>query len=325
VSSSKWRVTNGGLAGLLSVAALCSTSSPANASERALLTRAPALSTPNIVHNGTFHLPDEGKDAIEYFDPPSIYKANNDPVKTIPGWTVGLVGAETTGGVGVNLDYLQPPAGLNQNAILGYGTPGSLTQTVKTVAGATYYLSWEGASEPNGGAAKVMQVLWDGHVVDAPIYKFISPASENPAWKQQHVVVTASSTSSTLEFADATNPVTEYFSMVGNVSLSGDAKLYLPPTAKVAPTGTVLAIVRTATGGALDDPSLTVQLYGTYKETSYAPAVNQLMAQGSVLNGQVILKLHLLANLAGKTIPAYANLTGPGFAPVTDHLTIKVT
>jgi len=290
VSSSKRRVTEGGLAALLSVAALCNASSPANASQGTLLTRVAALSTPNIVHNGTFHLPNEGRDAIEYFDPPSIYKANNDPVKTIPGWTVGLVGSETSGGVGLNLDYLTPPPGLMQNAILGYATPGSITQTVKTVPGATYFLSWEGASEPNGGATKVMQVLWDGHVVDAPIYKFVSPAGENPAWKLQHVVVTAASTSSTLEFADATSPVTEYFSMVGNVSLSGDAKLYLPPTATVAPTGTVLAIVRTATGGALDDPALTVQLYGTYKETSYAPAVNQLMAQGSVLNGQVILK-----------------------------------
>jgi hypothetical protein len=223
------------------------------------------------------------------------------------------------------LDYLTPPAGLSQNLILGYGSPGTISQTVKTVAGATYYLSWAGASEPNGGATKVMQVLWNGHVVDAPIYKMVTPSSENPAWKLQHLIVTAASSSSTLEFADATSPVTGYFAMVGNVSLSGDAKMYLPPTAKVTPTGTVLAIVRTATGGPLVDPALTVQLYGTYKETSYAPAVNQLMAQGPVLNGQVILKLHLLANLAGKTIPAYATLTGPGFAPVTDHLTIKVS
>lgn len=324
MSSSKRRLTKGGLVGLLSLAALCS-ASPANASQRTLLTRVTALSTPNVVHNGTFHLPNEGRDAIEYLYPPSVYKADDDPVKTIPGWTIGFVGSETTGGVGVNLDYLTPPAGLSQNLILGYGSPGTISQTVKTVAGATYYLSWAGASEPNGGATKVMQVLWNGHVVDAPIYKMVTPSSENPAWKLQHLIVTAASSSSTLEFADATSPVTGYFAMVGNVSLSGDAKMYLPPTAKVTPTGTVLAIVRTATGGPLVDPALTVQLYGTYKETSYAPAVNQLMAQGPVLNGQVILKLHLLANLAGKTIPAYATLTGPGFAPVTDHLTIKVS
>ncbi len=324
MSSSKSRVTKGGMAGVLAVAALCS-ASPANASQRASLARVGALSIPNLVHNGTFHLPNEGRDAIEYIYPPSIYKANDDPVKTIPGWTVGLVGTETSGGVGENLDYLTPPPGLTQNVILGYANPGAVTQTVKTVAGATYLLSWYGAGEPNGGAAKVLQVLWNSHVVDSPTYKAVTPPSETPAWKLQHLIVTAASSSSTLEFADATSPVTEYFSMVGDVSLSGDAKMYLPPTAKVAPTGTVLAIVRSATGGPLADPALTVQLYGTYKETSYAPAVNQLMAQGSVLNGQVILKLHLLANLAGKTIPAYATLTGPGFAPVTDHLTIKVS
>jgi hypothetical protein len=325
VSSSKWRVTKGGLAGLLSVAALCNASNPASASDRTLLTTVSALSTPNIVHNGTFALPNEGQDAVEYFNPPSVYEAVKDPVKSIPGWTIGFVGSETTGGVGINLDYLTPPAGLKQNAILGDGTPGSLTQTVKTVPGATYFLSWAGASEPNGGATKVMQVLWNGHVVDAPIYKFVLPSSENPAWKLQHVVVTAASTSSTLEFADATSPVTEYFSMVGNVSLSGDAKLYVPPTATVTPTGTVLAIVRTATGSPLVDPSMTVKLYGTYKETSYAPAVTQLLAEGSVLSGQVVLKLDLHAAMAGHTIPSYVTLTAPGFKPVTDHLTIKVS
>jgi hypothetical protein len=325
VSSSKWRVTKGGLAGLLGVAALCNAYNPASASDRASLNTVAALSVPNLVHNGTFHLPNEGRDAVEYFNPPSVYEANKEPVKSIPGWRVGFEGSATTGGVGINLDYLAPPAGLAQNAILGDASPGTITQTVKTVPGATYFLSWSGASEPNGGATKVMQVLWNGHVVDAPIYKFVSPSSENSVWKLQHVVVTAASASSTLEFADATSPVTGYFSMVGNVSLAGDAKLYVPPTATVAPTGTVLAIVRTATGSALVDPSLTVQLYGTYKETSYAPAVTQLMASGSVLNGQVVLKLHLLANLAGHTIPGYVTLTGPGFAPVTDHLTIKVS
>jgi hypothetical protein len=309
----------------LSVTALCGAYNPASASDRTLLTTVSAPNAPNIVHNGTFAVPNEGRDAIEYLYPPSIYKANNDPVKTIPGWTIGLVGSETSGGVGLNLDYLQPPTGLDQNAILGYGTPGSVTQTVKTVPGATYFLSWEGASEPYGGATKVMQVLWDSHVVDAPIYKAVTPASDYPAWKSQHVVVTAASTSSTLEFADATSPVTGYFSMLAEVALSGDAKLFVPPTAKIAPTGTVLAIVRTATGSPLVDPSLMVKLYGTYKETSYAPAVTQLLAEGPVLNGQVVLKLDLHAAMAGHTIPAYVTLAGPGFTAVTDHLTIKVS
>jgi hypothetical protein len=113
--------------------------------------------------------------------------------------------------------------------------------------------------------------------------------------------------------------------MVGNVSLSGDAKLYLPTTPTVAPTGKVLAVVRTATGAPLVDPSLMVKLYGTYKETLYAPPATQLMAEGSVRDGQVTLQLHLHAAMAAHTIPAYATLTGPGFTPVTDHLKIKVS
>ena len=86
-----------------------------------------------------------------------------------------------------------------------------------------------------------------------------------------------------------------------------------------------MAVVRTATGQPLVDPSLVVNLYGTYTETQYAPPVTQLMASGPVLNGQVTLQLHLHAAMAHHTIPAYATLSGPGFTPVTDHLKIKVS
>jgi len=325
VSTSKLRVTKVGLAGLLGAAAMWSASGPAGATERPSLSAVAVATAPNIIHNGTFALPNEGRDAIRYFYTPSVYKADKDPVQTIPGWVVGSASVATSGGVGENLDDLAPPPGSVQNAILRYNGPGTISQTVKTVAGSTYMLSWYGAGEPEGGATKVMHVVWDSKIVDAPIYKFVSPASENSVWKLQRVVVTAASTSSTVEFADATNPYEGYGSMVGDVSLSGDAKLYLPTTTTVAPTGKVLAIVRTATGQPLDDPTLVVKLYGTYKETSYAPPATQLMASGTVRDGQVTLQLHLHAAMAAHTIPAYATLSGPGFAPVTDHLKIKVS
>ena len=326
MSRSKWRVSKGGLAGLLGVAVLCCAYSPASATARALSTTVPATGTPNIIANGHFALPAEGRDAVQYFYTPSVYKADKDPVKTIPGWVVGSAAAATLGGVGDNLDSMTPPVGSAQNIILCYNGPGTISQTVKTVAGATYLLSWYGAAYPVPvKGTRVTQVVWDSKVVDAPVDKFAGSAGENPAWKLQHVVVTAASTRSTLEFADASNPPTSYCSMVGNVSLAGDAKLYLPAVTTVAPTGKVIAIVRTATGNPLVDPSLKVTLYGTYKETSYAPPATQLMAVGSVVNGQVVLKLHLHAAMAAHTIPAYATLTGPGFTPVTDHLKIKVS
>lgn len=87
----------------------------------------------------------------------------------------------------------------------------------------------------------------------------------------------------------------------------------------------MLAIVRTATGTPLTDPNLTVKMYGTWKETSYAPASTQLMASGTVANGQLTLHLHLRAAMTGHSIPAYVTMSGPQYIPVTEHLTIKVS
>jgi hypothetical protein len=188
-------------------------------------------------------------------------------------------------------------------------------------------LSWYGAGFPLDGKTppNTLDVLWDASVVAAPTYNGSFHTSSAPGWKLQHQVVTATSASSTVEFADATNPPSEYPSMVGEVSLSGVAKLYLPPTPTIAPTGNLLVVVRTATGAPLVDPSLVVNLYGTYTETQYAPPVTQLMASGPVLSGQVTLQLHLHAAMAHHSIPAYVTLSGPGFTPVTHSLTIKVS
>lgn len=323
--TSPLRVTKVGLAGLLGGALMCSAYAPASATERPLLATPAATSNPTILTNGGFALPDEGRDAITYLNPPSVYKAYKDPVKTIPGWVIGSASAASAGGVGVNLDYLQPPAGEAQNVILGYNGPGTISQAVKTVPGATYLLSWYGAGYPDKSATEVMHVLWGSKVVAAPSYFTGGHNNSAPGWRAGHVVVTAASTASTLEFTDATNPPLAYYAMVGEVSLSGDATLYLPTTATVAPTGKILAVVRTATGQPLVDPALVVKLYGTYKETSYAPAATQLMASGTVRSGQVTLQLHLHAAMAAHAIPAYATLNGPGFTPVTDHLKIKVS
>jgi hypothetical protein len=200
--------------------------------------------------------------------------------------------------------------------------PGSVTQTIKTTAGWAYRLAWYGAGEPGPQTPRSssMHVVWDKSVVAAPSYQSSPSASANPAWAPQHAVVTATSALSTLEFAGANN-----FAMVGEASLAADAGLYLPATASSAPTGEIVAVVRMPSGPALTDRSLTVSLYGTWKTVSYAPASTQLIASGTVLNGQVVLKVHLPASLAHKSVPAYATLAGPGFVSVTDHLKIKVS
>lgn len=320
-------VTKASVAGALSVALVCCGYGPASGAAGPSGNALAAPAAPNVIANGNFALsPPLGPDGSAYIYDPAVYKANKLPVKTIPGWLVGSSGGASGGGVQVHTG-IQAPVGSAQCVVLGWGPPGSVTQTVKTVAGATYLLSWYGAGFPLEGKTppNTLHVLWDASVVAAPTYNGSFHTSSAPGWKLQHQVVTATSASSTVEFADATNPPSENPSMVGEVSLSGDAKLYLPPTPTIAPTGKLLAVVRTATGAPLVDPSLVVNLYGTYTETQYAPPVTQLMASGPVLSGQVTLQLHLHAAMAAHTIPAYATLSGPGFTPVTDHLKIKVS
>jgi hypothetical protein len=104
--------------------------------------------------------------------------------------------------------------------------------------------------------------LWDASVVAAPTYNGSFHTNSAQGWKLQHQVVTATSASSTVEFADATNPPSGYPAMVAGVSLSGDPKVYLPPTPTLAPTGKLLVVVRTATGAPLVDPSVVVKLFG---------------------------------------------------------------
>jgi hypothetical protein len=141
-------------------------------------------------------------------------------------------------------------------------------------------------------------------------------------WTLHRVVLTATSTSSTLEFACLTGG---FGPIVAGVSLAGDAKLFLPPTATLAPTGKLVAVVRNATGSPLTDGSLSVKLYGSYKTVSYAPATKQLLGTGQVANGQVVLQLKLPSSLKGQTIDAYATLQGAGYMPVTTKIAIKVT
>jgi hypothetical protein len=120
---------------------ICYAYGPAGATARSAVNAVPVSTTPNIIKNGVFALPSEGRDAIMYFNPPSVYKANKEPVKTIPGWVVGSASAATSGGVGENLDYLQPPVGSAQSIILAYNGPGTISQTVKTIPDSTYLLS----------------------------------------------------------------------------------------------------------------------------------------------------------------------------------------
>jgi hypothetical protein len=288
----------------------------ATSASAAVASTTAVAAVPNVLNNGSFALKGApaGWRQVTLQAPP--YKAPYP----LEGWVVGGVG-----GYGVEVvssSVLSAPPGTNQSVVLNDQGPGSVTQSVKTTPGWAYRVTWYGAGEPGPAVPRSssMHVVWDTSVVAARSFNSSALSSANPVWEPQHVVVTATSARSTLEFAGASN-----FPMVGEASVAADAALYLPPTATLAPTGELVAVVRMPSVPALTDRSLTVSLYGTWKTVSYAPASTQLIASGTVLNGQAVLKLHLPSSLAHKTVPAYATLSGKGFVSVTDHLKIKVS
>jgi hypothetical protein len=319
-------ITKAAVAGLMGAGLVCCAYGLASATTAPSPKAIASPVIPNIIVNGKFALPLPANGnpnfEAEAIDTVSAYTAAKDPIKTIPGWVVG------GGGVFDDyMSYLEPPINSTQSIMLYNQGPGSLTQTVKTTAGLTYLLSWYQAGYPAGSASppKVMHVWWDHKLAAAPAFNITGHTNSNVGWSLQHLVVTATSASSTVEFADATTPPSGYASMVGQVSLAAEANLFLPTSATVAPTGKLVAIVRTATEQTLSDPSLVVKLYGTWKSVSYGPATTQLIASGAVVGGQVVLQFHLPASLAHTTIIASATLAGADFIPVTHDLTIKVS
>lgn len=268
----------------------------------------------NLIQNGTFSLP-------EYFSSASIQAAGS---VQIPHWTVNTVGVFDDAG-----SFIEAPSGAKQEVELYNQGVGTLSQTVTTVPGTTYLLQWYGAGEPTGTApnppTKTMNVLWNGSVVAHPSYGTAGESFTKMTWTLGQVVVTATSTTSTVEFDEATPSANCCGAMVAEVSLAGDANLFLPHTASIAPNGTLTAIVHNGEGEPFTQSGLKVLLYGTYKTASYAPATKALLATAPVTGGQAILQLKLPASLKGKTIDAHADLLGPNYRSVSIMITIKVT
>ncbi len=284
---------------------------------------------PNILNHGKFVLPSKDNGVL------SVSAGGS-----IPGWTVGAVPVGSNAGVQVySASWVQVPPGANETVKLSYGAgSGSVSQTVKTTAGWTYLVQWYESGFPNYGPpeftsinwTKTVDVIWGGRLVAAPTFNAKANTNADMRWALRQEVLTATSSKTTLVFADATKqPPSGYSALIGNISLAGDAKLYLPTSTTLAPTATLIAVVRTATGYAFTDPSLTVQMYGTWKQKglSYAPptVVTKLIGSGTVSGGQAVLRLHIPASVAGKSVAAVAVLSGPGFIPLRDSLTIKVS
>jgi hypothetical protein len=269
----------------------------------------PNAAPPNILRNGAFVNP-AFTGGYDFLEPGS---------KAIPGWSVGGGGVILYGNGDV-----QPPPGATHLVRVGWEGPGDISQAVDTTPGWTYLVKYWFAGVPNSGApsTKTIHVLWGSVLAASPSTSITGKTQSNVGWTHHSVVVSATGTSSTLEFADAS---TGYPSMVGNISLVAEAKLFTPATLTLKGThGTLVVYVRSLSGSPITDPYLTVALYGTWKPTSYAPSTTSELASVPLGNGQASLLVHLPSSLSHKTISGMVTLSGPEFLPTAQKLTIHV-
>jgi choice-of-anchor C domain-containing protein len=177
------------------------------------VTSSSASAQPNLIENGGFtaySIGDGTNDGgfIEY--PGGSISISN--------WTVGGDSVDLT----FSSHWQEPPAAPGSLSVdLAGSQPGSLSQTVATTPGETYTLSWDMAGNPDGGTGvKTMAVFWNGAVVDEPSFDVTNAINDQSmGWQGEQVNVTATASSTTVEFADASTPQSAYGAVLGNVSL----------------------------------------------------------------------------------------------------------
>ena len=161
----------------------------------------------NLVKNPDFALP----------KPANFASVGPGTGYVIPHWTWPSTG--------VQVPYetaMQMPGSIKSACKLYFQGPSSVSQTIATIAGKSYVLQWWGAGEPDSGLnALSVRVLWNGSPVASETYKTAGYSFTKMNWVLHKVTVNATSSSSTLEFADG-SPVTPpgYGPVVTGVTLT---------------------------------------------------------------------------------------------------------
>lgn len=106
----------------------------------------------------------------------------------LPGWTIGVPGTFDTGGIdivfstGTGPTYWQAADG-NVSLSLNYFTPAIISQTVATIPGTTYRLSFfMGAEIYGGSASRTMAAIWNGTVIGTPSVQYTGQGPTNMGW-----------------------------------------------------------------------------------------------------------------------------------------------
>ena len=198
----------------------------------------PSATTPNLLANGDF-------ENSTPFTSPFITVLSGDST-TIPGWTV--VTPSVYGGSSGSIDlksssYWNPESGSNSIDLAGStGTPGGIYQDVTTVAGAQYSLTYWSAvnGDEAPGNTHSLDVSFNGTVV-ATIQE--AGVGRPLAWVQHTVTVTATASSSRVEFDDVTPGDANQGPALDNVSFTAIPDAITATPASIAPQTTGVAFI----------------------------------------------------------------------------------
>jgi len=269
----------------------------ADAAPGTAVTVAPA----NLITNGSF-------------ESPEIWQANSfveyDAGSTaMPGWTVETGSVDLTGS-----GYWEAENG-NQSVDLSGSSSGSIQQTVTTKPGQAYTLTWYIAGNTNcGQVVKTMQVSWDGTVIDSPEFDTAGYSNTDMGWTQLEIYVTATGTSSTVGFADATPDDSQCGATLDNVALV-PAAISTPAFTQVQPVlKTLTGVLYSASFFAVGVPAynlvgapswLSVDAYGAVTGTppagtrSFTYRVKASNADGSAVAGPYTVAVETAADISG--------------------------
>ena len=145
----------------------------------------------NIVIDGNFETPSLGGWGETFYDGQSFGP-----------WLVG------GNSIDIHTSSVFLPADGNQSVDLSGYDVGSLSQTLVTVAGQSYTLSFALAGNPAAGPAiKQMDVYWGESLIASPSFDITGHDATNMGWETLTYTVTATSSSTVLEFESLTHSV----------------------------------------------------------------------------------------------------------------------
>jgi choice-of-anchor C domain-containing protein len=153
---------------------------------------ASATTSPNLIKNGGFRSP------VVHCSPGFCeYNAGST---ALPHWAIGGNSVDL-----VSRSVWMPAPGRTQSVDLSGSGSGTLAQSVNTTAGSTYRLKWQIAGNPVcGQAIKTMDIYWNETLVDSVTFDTSGHSRKSMGWTSEQLNVTATGSTSSVEFADVT-------------------------------------------------------------------------------------------------------------------------